>query len=138
MLVVLAVLGLVTALAAPALRDTTGERALDRTAREIALLLREARAEALSSGSDTLVFVDLEESRISPTWRGDSVRVPEDIATGVITAREELVPTGRPALRFFGDGSATGGAIRLTAQDVEMLISVDWLTGRVERTITAP
>jgi len=133
MLVVVAILGFATALAAPSLRDASGERALRHTASEVATLLREARAEALLSGSDSVVSVDLDAKVVSASWKDRQVILPPGVSAAVLTAREELVATGQPAFRFYADGSATGGAFRLALQEAQWLVSVDWLTGRIER-----
>jgi pyruvate,orthophosphate dikinase len=48
-----------------------------------------------------------------------------------LTAAEEVSRERRGAIRFFPDGSATGGGIRLTQNGRSYLVSVHWLTGQV-------
>jgi general secretion pathway protein H len=138
MLVVLAILSLAVAWAAPALRDGSGRRALRASAGEIAAYLREARTAALLSGSDSMVALDLAGRRISGSWGADALALPADGEIAVLTAREELVRTGAPSFRFFADGGATGGAIRLTRNRIEERVAIDWLTGRIEAKETLP
>ncbi len=133
MLVVLAITGLMIGIAAPALRDVTGRRALERSAAEIAAYLRDARAEAVLSGSDAVISLDLERRRVSASWPKPELEISREMTVKVTSAREELVSAGVPSFRFFADGSATGGAILLRSTDLESRIAVDWLTGRVER-----
>jgi general secretion pathway protein H len=39
---------------------------------------------------------------------------------------------GTAAIRFFPDGSSSGGTISLSGANRDYFIGVDWLTGRVE------
>jgi general secretion pathway protein H len=133
MLVVLVILGVMAAIAGPALRDPSGRRELDRAAADIAALFREARAEALLSGTESFVAADLKSREISASWTERRLALPQQASVAVLTASEELIETGKPSLRFFADGGATGGAVRLRLKESEALISVDWLTGKVER-----
>ena len=64
MLVVLAITGLMIGVAAPALRDVSGRRSLERSTTEIAAYLRDARVQAVLSGSDTVISLDLERRRV--------------------------------------------------------------------------
>lgn len=133
MLVVLAITGLMIGLSAPALRDVSGRRSLERGATEIAAYLRDARVQAVLSGSDTVVSLDLERRLVTASWPKPGLELPEGVTIKVTSAREEMVSAVVPSVRFFADGSATGGHILLQSSDLETRIAVDWLTGRVQR-----
>lgn len=133
MLVVLTITGLVMGLAVPALQSSLGRRGIDRSVTQLAALLREARSQAILSGSEAVVSLDISAKRAFPSWPGRDVGLGEPEAIEVTSAREELVTEAIPSFRFFPEGSATGGHIRLRYAGAEHRIAVDWLTGRVTR-----
>ena len=47
------------------------------------------------------------------------------------TAQSEIVDDRRGAIRFYPDGSSTGGRVTVAAGERRLLVDVDWLTGRV-------
>ena len=57
--------------------------------------------------------------------------LPEDIALELFTARSELESDTVGRVRFFPDGSSTGGRITLSLAERRYMVDVDWLTGRV-------
>ena len=132
-LVVLAIVAMVVAVAGPAMRDPSGRRALDAATVEIASLLRAARAEAVLSGSETHVSVNIADRRVMTSWDDATVLLPDGVALQVTSARQALLTSGAPSIRFFPDGSATGGEILLDAPGAHGRISIEWLSGRVLR-----
>jgi general secretion pathway protein H len=137
MLVVLAILGLCLALAAPNLRSTSGEQSAHASARAIAGLLRAARAEAIFSGGQARVTIDLAGKKVRAGWSNDHVALPSETSVTVLTVREEVVAGDQASFAFFPDGSATGGSIRLKAEAGEESIFIDWLTGKIEHRANA-
>jgi general secretion pathway protein H len=57
------------------------------------------------------------------------------LALGATVAREEQPGPGIAAIRFFADGSSTGGRVVVRRGDAAWRVDVNWLTGavRVER-----
>jgi general secretion pathway protein H len=49
----------------------------------------------------------------------------------LITAQSEQANESVGAIRFYPDGSSTGGRIDLSSDDVRYVIDVSWLTGTV-------
>ena len=47
------------------------------------------------------------------------------------TAQSEIVDDKHGAIRFYPDGSSTGGRVTLASGERKFLVDVDWLTGRV-------
>ena len=47
------------------------------------------------------------------------------------TVREHVSLKRRPRVRFFADGSSTGGRVTLMVGERSYAVDVDWLTGRV-------
>ncbi|NCF80888.1 MAG: hypothetical protein GWP74_04680, partial [Proteobacteria bacterium] len=59
-------------------------------------------------------------------------KLPERVDIVLFSARSERLSAERGAIRFFPDGSSTGGRITLSTDTLRYLVNVDWLTGRVK------
>jgi len=131
MLVVLTIVGLVTA-ALPAVLSTglPGLR-LKSEARELVDELRSANRLALTSRKEIVLTVDAENGRYSLTSAAKSTTLAAGIALKF--SNTPFAETKGPIahIRFFPDGSSTGGSIGLVLKGQQYWIDVDWLTGRV-------
>jgi general secretion pathway protein H len=112
LLVVLAIVGLLAAVALPRL-DTLLRPDIDRTARQLALALRDQRSAAMRSGQ----LVALTGAALVPA-----------LPRGTVVEEGSF---GEGGLVFFPNGTSTGGWLVLAAADGRRMVSVDWLTGRV-------
>ncbi len=45
-----------------------------------------------------------------------------------------MLAPGRGGIRFYPDGSSTGGRVTLSLEGLQMRVDVEWLTGRVRIT----
>jgi general secretion pathway protein H len=57
--------------------------------------------------------------------------LPERLELKLYTAQSEVRDERHGAIRFYPDGSSTGGRVTLAAGERKLLVDVDWLTGRV-------
>ena len=57
--------------------------------------------------------------------------MPPEIRLTLLTARREQIDETRGNIRFFPDGTSTGGAVRLLRDDRAYEVAVDWFDGRV-------
>ena len=73
--------------------------------------------------------VDVERKQI--VLGKQSRRLPQGIHLKLLTAKRERSGVSRGAIRFFPDGSSTGGRVTLAHDNLSYLVDVDWLTGRV-------
>lgn len=112
------------------LRDATGRMAAE---------MRATRARALATGRDQLFEIDIPAHRWQAGGTGASMTRsgawPEAINVSATAAREEQLRAETAVIRFFADGSSTGGRVVLRRGDAAWRIDVAWLTGtvRVER-----
>ena len=130
LLVVLLVAGLVATLAMPNFHRALPGMQMRAGASDLANALREARSAAIHEGREATVAIDVERNRYRlRDWRA----LPEEFRITLRTASRERLEAGTGQLRFYPDGTATGGQITMAAADGgEYRITVDWLTGRVE------
>jgi general secretion pathway protein H len=131
MVVVLTILGLMTALiVANGTRVSPAVHA--RAAAEaISGALRSARSEALMSNRSVAFTLDV--AGRSYQW-GQTPRqvLPEDLRLSLLTSRDLLAATGNTGLiRFDPDGGSSGGRVTVEGGGVVWWVGVDWLSGRV-------
>jgi general secretion pathway protein H len=104
---------------------------VDIAARAIADALRQARSYAVLHNRDQLFALDVEEHLYRIPEQRAPVRIPRDIEVTFQTSRSEVMSETIGQIRFFPDGSATGGRIGLAIDGRHVEVVVDWLTGLV-------
>lgn len=128
MLVVLAIMALVAAIAAPGLVSHYRTRSLETVAGEITMRLRLSRTSAIATARPRQVVVDL-GARLIRFGERDNVALPDDVKMTVTTGRETVVADRQTVLTFLPDGSASGMDIALEQKGRTARIAVNWLTG---------
>ena len=98
--------------------------------KDLVAALRYTRGQAIVQRSSQALLVDLENRRYVAPGR-DPVELPQDMEMRLVTARDELEGEGAGRIRFFPDGSSTGGRITLVRGEAQWQIEVEWLTGDV-------
>jgi general secretion pathway protein H len=111
---------------------------VEAAARGIADALREARSEAVVRNRDQLFALDVEQRLFRAGAGRRPVRLDRGIEVSFQTARSELMSESIGQIRFFPDGSSTGGRIALARDGRETTVTVDWLTGAVSVAHDAP
>ena len=130
LLIVLAILGLTTALAVPMFARAMPDLQAKAAARDVAAMLRSARSLAIAENREVAVVVDLDRRFVDLAGvRSEAIK--PGIALDLYTAMQEL--TGRRAggIRFYPDGTSTGGRVRLSTTTHKYDVVVDWISGRV-------
>jgi len=101
-------------------------------ARNVASVLREARAQAIRANREATVTVNVAERTYHLGDDGTSQRFSEDVTVTLKTAESELLGPDVGRIRFFPDGTSTGGLVSLDRGGRKYNIAVDWLYGRVQ------
>lgn len=127
-LVVLVIVALVFSVTLPAFTGGSTVETL-AAARTVAAGLRQTRDRAITSNQATIMEVDVERKQI---MSGKRLRqLPQRIHLKLFTAKRERLGVSRGAIRFFPDGSSTGGRVTLIQDNLSYLVDIDWLTGRI-------
>ena len=104
---------------------------LKAAARSLASGLRTAQTTAMSTRRDALLTLDMDSREYLATGEGQTHRIPDNIDVKLFTAQSEVTSEKRGSIRFYPDGSSTGGRITVASGERKYLVDVDWLTGRV-------
>lgn len=132
LLVVLVIIGLLSALVPIAFDRALPGLEVKSNTRELASVLREARSTAIRDNREASVTVNVETNRYGLDGTGKARAISGDIEVALFTATTELDEEGGGRIRFFPDGSSTGGRVTLAGSGTTLYILVDWLSGRVE------
>ena len=130
-LIVLVIGVLLVALVPPLLSGMSGATELRGAARQLAAGLRNARNEAVVRQQEAVLTLDLERHRFGVTGDPREIALPESVALKLYTAQSELLDSATGGIRFFPDGSSTGGSITVSGPKLAYRVNVDWLTGTV-------
>jgi len=131
LLVVLAIAAFTSALVLPQFSKMAGAVALRSAARELASALRSARSEAIAEHREVALVLDVQARSYH---RAGSTRLHPlgaDLELQLLAARSEVSDAQAAAIRFFADGSSSGGRVTLGANGPRYVVDVHWLTGRV-------
>jgi general secretion pathway protein H len=104
---------------------------LKAAARTLASGLRQAQSTAMATRKDAVLTIDVESREYVTTLDTTPRRLPENLELKLYAAQSEVSSERRGSIRFYPDGSSTGGRITVAAGERKYLVDVDWLTGRV-------
>lgn len=129
-LVVLVILALTLALVVPAVSSGLGA-SLESASRDLHTGLRKARSQAINQQRSTVFVLDLHAYKfgIGADLAGQLSR---DFELHARAAQREMGHK-RAGIRFYPDGSSSGGRLGLSQGEDYIWLEVDWLTGRVSR-----
>lgn len=130
MLVVLVILAMTMSIATPLLRGPSPELRLATLASRIAGALRSTRAAAIARSQDMSFVLEGAGGGFSSPVISREVPPPGvtvQIEAGDAVSRDE---NDTPAIRFFADGSSTGGAIVIRMDALQVRVEVNALSGR--------
>ena len=99
--------------------------------KDLVAALRYTRGQAIVKGKPQALVLNLENnSYLAPGKK--SVSLPKDMVMRLTTADTEQTGANSGGIRFFADGSSTGGHISVLMGNREWRINVAWLTGEIE------
>jgi general secretion pathway protein H len=136
LLVVLAIIGIVVALVPGFMLRSQPRIDVNVAARAIADGLRQTRSEAVLRNRQQVFALDV-EARVFRAGDSTPVRIDDGIVLSFRTARSELLDDGVGQIRYFPDGSSTGGLVSVTQGAWQADVRSDWLTGLVTVDVAA-
>jgi len=131
LLVVLVIAVLLVAVVPPLISGMSGATELRSAARQLAAGLRFARNEAVTRQREAVLTLDLSKHRFAVSGDPREIALPESLSLHLYTAQSELLDQATGNIRFFPDGSSTGGAVTVSGPKLAYRVNVDWLTGAI-------
>ncbi len=131
LLVVMVVIGLAYSLVPPLFSSGAAGAELKAVTRQLAAGLRKARSEAITKRHEAALVLDVEQHKFQISGDSRIYNMPRKVEITLHTAQSELQGGQVGAIRFYPDGSSTGGRITLAGNNREYQVDVDWMTGRV-------
>lgn len=130
LLAVLLILALMAVFVVPSLGGGAAVE-IKSAALSLAAGLRQTRNQALNDNRAAILALDVDKREFQLPGEQRVRKLPTRIDISLFTARSEQLGEHRGAIRFFPDGSSTGGRITLSTKGMRYLVDVDWLTGRI-------
>jgi general secretion pathway protein H len=130
MLVVVVLIALAVTLVSVSIGGGLGGARVKAASRDLVAALRHTRGQAIVKREQQALSIDVENRRYrapGKSW----VELPKDMTMKLFTARSELEEEGVGRIRFFPDGSSTGGHVELLYGESTWRIEVVWLTGDI-------
>lgn len=131
-LVVFVIFALILAIVPPYLPNVLAGAQVRTAARDLAANLKKTRGLAITTQQEAVLSLDVSQKAFAVNNRAKKLTMPEYSRLTIITARSERLSENRGRIRFFPDGSSTGGQIRLGWKQKEYVIDVHWLTGAIK------
>ncbi|MES9852972.1 MAG: GspH/FimT family pseudopilin [Candidatus Thiodiazotropha sp. L084R] len=131
LIIVLVIAGALVALVPPAINRVIPGVKLKGASQEMASAIRFLRSWSVAQGKQGLFVLDLEQKQYTISSRESVYELPQGADLQIVGASDEGEGDQQGGIRFFPDGSSSGGRVILSAAGKTHQIDVDWLTGRV-------
>ncbi len=103
---------------------------VNAVSRDLAAALRYTRGQAIVKGSEQVIRFNLRDWSYKVPGKA-AQKLPDGMELRIRTAAEEQIDKDIWGLRFYPDGSSTGGRITIIRGPREWHVNVSWLTGEV-------
>ncbi len=100
--------------------------------RDLASALRYGRGQALISHDEIIIAINLAENSYKISNREKVYHFSDEVEVTLLIAQDEFKDEDTGQLRFYADGSSSGGRITLEWGNLVNVIDINWLSGKVE------
>jgi general secretion pathway protein H len=130
MLAVILLIGIAAAAVSVSVSQGLASARVRAASVELAAALRATRAQAIVKGKEQSFELDIKNASYHAAG-GKPVALPKGMRLSITSAREDQPDNHTGRIRFFPDGSSTGGHIVLQRGERHWRVNVAWLTGAV-------
>lgn len=130
MLAVILLIGIAAAAVSISVTQGLASARVRAASSELAGAMRATRAHAIVRGQEQNFDVDTRANSYRNVKQQD-VRLPKGLKVSITSAKEDQPNDHTGRIRFFPDGSSTGGRITLQSGKRQWHVNVSWLTGEV-------
>jgi general secretion pathway protein H len=130
MLAVLLLIAIAVTAVSMSVASSLGSARVNAVSRDLVAALRYTRGQAIVKGKEQVILFNLRDWTYTVPEHA-AKKLPEGMELRVRTAAEEQVDDDTWGMRFYPDGSSTGGRVTVVRGQREWQIDVSWLTGEV-------
>jgi general secretion pathway protein H len=130
MLAVLLLIAIAVTAVSMSVASSLGSARVNAVSRDLVAALRYTRGQAIVKGKEQVILFNLRDWTYTVPEHA-AKKLPEGMELRVRTAAEEQVDEDTWGMRFYPDGSSTGGRVTVVRGQREWQIDVSWLTGEV-------
>jgi general secretion pathway protein H len=131
MLAVILLIGIAAAAVSIPVTQGLASARVNAASGELAAALRFTRAQSIVKGQSLALEVDTSSATYRAPGKPDT-HLPRDMRLSITSARDDQANATTGRIRFFPDGSSTGGRITLKRGQREWHVNVGWLTGAIQ------
>lgn len=130
LIAVLMLIGLMVALVGGGIARSIGSAKIRSASKDVVAALKQTRGLAIIRRQEQVLEFNV-EARTFTVPGTKTKTLPDEVGIKLVTAESELLDNATGGIRFFADGSSTGGSVSLISGERQWLINVAWLTGEV-------
>ena len=131
MIVVLIIAVLAMSVVGPKFTAGFAGAQLKAAVNDVASALRYTRGQAISTGQEAVFTLDVDQRSYTISTRKKVYQLADDLDLTVNTAQSEINGEGQGSIRFFSDGSSSGGRIEIVSGNRKRYVDINWLTGQI-------
>ncbi len=129
-IVVMVMIAVLAGMVASGMTDSLRKSKIRAVSKNLVSAMRYTRGQAVVKHEQKTISFNVEDKTYQAP-RKKVVHIPDEIDINVYTADSEVADETRGSIRFFSDGSSTGGWVKLTHKNKIWKINVNWLTGEI-------
>lgn len=101
--------------------------------RDLVSALRYARGQALISQQEVAVAINLADNSYQVSNRNKVYPLPAELELTLVIAQEEFTDEEIGQVRFYPDGSSSGGRITMEWGALVNTLDINWLSGKIDQ-----
>ena len=125
-------MAMIAALATPDFHRFKPDLELRNAVGRLAAAMRDARGHAIRTNHEAVVTIDVAARSYAASYQPAWQKLDGDFVLSLYTATVETYGNQVGNIRFFPEGTSTGGRVTLNSGRRHYVVVVDWLTGHVE------
>lgn len=129
-LVVMGLLAVIAGFVSSSMYDSLKKAKINAVSKDLMSALRYTRGQAVIKHEQQVITFNVEDKTYKAPKK-KSIQIPDEIDINIFTASSDIVNDKIGSIRFFSDGSSTGGWVKLTYGEKIWKINVNWLTGEI-------
>lgn len=129
-LVVMVFIAVMAGIVSSSMTKSLKNTKLRAASKNLVSALRYTRGQAVVKHEEKTMTFNVEKKTYKAP-RKKTVQIPDEMEMYVYTADSEVADESTGSIRFFSDGSSTGGWVKLVLGEKIWKVNVNWLTGEI-------